>query len=117
LLPLVGLGAGFIGATVLTPLVAAPVLGAVGFSAAGPVAGKWPLFSYTTLRHCRTFPPLRYVLLGTFAAVIQSGIGNVAAGSLFAGAQATAMGAGVPILGQVIGGAVTGVIGVIVAAI
>ena len=49
--------------------------------------------------------------LGTLAAGLQSGIGNVAAGSLFATAQGTAMGAGIPVLGQVIGGAVTGVVG------
>ena len=47
-------------------------------------------------------------MLGTLAAGLQAGIGNVAAGSLFAGAQATAMGAAVPVLGQVIGGGVTG---------
>lgn len=56
-------------------------------------------------------------LLGTLAAGIQSGIGNVAAGSLFATAQATAMGAGVPALAQAVGGAVTGVVGLAVAAL
>ena len=67
------------------------------------------------------FPPsatlLCHRILGTLAAGIQSGIGNVAAGSLFAGAQATAMGAAVPVLGHAIGGAVTGGIGMSVAAL
>jgi hypothetical protein len=54
---------------------------------------------------------------GTLAAGIQSTIGNVAAGSLFATAQGTAMGAGIPVLAQAIGGTVTGVIGLAVAAI
>jgi len=58
------------------------VLGLVGFSAAGPVAG-------------------------TFAAVTQAGIGNVVAGSYFAGAQAAAMGAGLPTIGYGIAGAVS----------
>lgn len=40
LIPLAGVGAGIIGATVLTPLLAVPVLNVVGFSAAGPVAGE-----------------------------------------------------------------------------
>ena len=40
--------------------------------------------------------------------MVQSSIGNVVAGSLFATAQSVAMGAGVPILGQVVGGAVGG---------
>ena len=39
-IPAVGIGAGIVGATVLTPLLTVPVLGLVGFSAAGPVAGK-----------------------------------------------------------------------------
>jgi hypothetical protein len=54
---------------------------------------------------------------GTLAAGIQSTIGNVAAGSLFATAQGAAMGAGIPIIAQAIGGTVTGVVGLAVAAI
>jgi len=38
LIPLAGISAGIIGATVLTPLLAVPVLNALGLSAAGPVA-------------------------------------------------------------------------------
>jgi hypothetical protein len=56
-------------------------------------------------------------MLGTLAAGIQSGIGNVAAGSLFAGAQATAAGAGIPILAQAIGGGLTGFMGMLIAAL
>jgi len=56
-----------------------------------------------------------YRILGTLAAGIQSGIGNVVAGSLFAGAQATAMGAGIPFIIQAIGGIITGIIGLIAA--
>ena len=54
---------------------------------------------------------------GTLAAGIQSSIGNVAAGSLFATAQGTAMGAGIPVLAQAVGGTITGVVGLVVAAI
>ena len=50
-------------------------------------------------------------MLGTLAAGIQAGIGNVAAGSLFAAAQGAAMGAGIPVLANVVGGVVTGVVG------
>ena len=60
-------------------------------------------------------PPPRllcYRVLGTLAAGIQSGIGNVAAGSLFATAQGAAMGAGTPVVAQVIGGVVTGIMGI-----
>ena len=56
-------------------------------------------------------------MVGTLAAGIQSTIGNVAAGSLFATAQATAMGAGIPVLANAIGGAVTGVVGVAIAVV
>ncbi|KAN0125531.1 hypothetical protein V8E52_000738 [Russula decolorans] len=63
----------------LTPLVAPAMLGAIGFSAAGPVAGS-------------------------FAAVLQAGTGNVAAGSMFAAAQSIAMGGGVPAVISAVGG-------------
>ena len=73
-------------------------------------------------RHVEPFlsPPSHlfcYRISGTLAAGIQSGIGNVAAGSYFAGAQATAMGAGVPVIAQAIGGTVTGIVGLTAAAI
>jgi len=41
---LVGIGAAIIGGAVLTPLLAIPVLGILGFSAVGPVAGNGNLF-------------------------------------------------------------------------
>ena len=53
---------------------------------------------------------------GTLAAGIQSFIGSVAAGGLFATAQGIAMGAGIPVLAQVVGGAIAGVVGLVVAA-
>ena len=57
-------------------------------------------------------------MLGSLAAGIQSGIGaNVVAGGWFATAQATAMGAGIPAVANVVGGAVTGVVGVALAAL
>jgi len=54
-------------------------------------------------------------LKGTFAAVTQAGIGNVVAGSYFAGAQAAAMGAGLPAIGYGIAGAVSGTAATVVA--
>ena len=47
-------------------------------------------------------------MLGTLAAGIQSGIGNVVAGSFFAVAQGIAMGARIPGLVQVTGAAIIG---------
>ena len=116
-IPLVGIGAGIIGATVLTPLLTGPILGVVGFSAAGPVAGKGRFLLYDSAVISGTASFFCCRTLGTLAAGIQSSIGNVAAGSLFATVQGAAMGAGIPALAQVIGGAVTGVVGLAVAAI
>ena len=71
-------------AAVVAPTVVPPALGLIGLGSGGPIAG-------------------------TFAAVYwQGSIGNVAAGSAFAGAQAVAMGAGVPLAWQVIGGTLVG---------
>jgi len=108
-----GVGAGIVGSLILTPLLLIPVLGAIGFSAAGPVAGNSDFFFAMLPRrtHVICHPATLFRRLGTLAAGIQSGIGNVAAGSLFAGAQAAAMGAGFPVIFSVIGGAVTGVLG------
>jgi hypothetical protein len=39
---------------------------------------------------------------------MQAGIGNVVAGSAFAGMQSVAMGGALPVIGQAIGGAVVG---------
>ncbi|KAH9980657.1 hypothetical protein BJV74DRAFT_855712 [Russula compacta] len=63
--------AGAAAGTVLVPVALTAGLGVIGFSAAGPVAGS-------------------------IAAGMQAGIGNVAAGSLFATAQSVAMGGAVP---------------------
>ncbi|KAK0213881.1 hypothetical protein IW262DRAFT_1466446 [Armillaria fumosa] len=66
----------------LMPMIIRLTLGLIGFGAAGPVAG-------------------------TFAALIQSSIGNVVAGSLFAWAQSIAMGGslwtGVSFFGGIVG--------------
>ena len=53
-------------------------------------------------------------MIGGIAAGVQSWIGNVAAGGFFAGAQAAAMGGGVPAVFQAVGGAVGGVVGGVV---
>ncbi|KAH9063347.1 hypothetical protein EDB87DRAFT_174282 [Lactarius vividus] len=71
---------------VLTPVVAPPILHALGFSAIGPVAG-------------------------TAAATMQAGIGNVAAGSLFAMAQSVAMGGAIPAVFTAIGAGLGGLVG------
>lgn len=44
---------------------------------------------------------------GSFAAVTQAGIGNVVAGSLFAGAQSVAMGGALPAIGTAIAGGIS----------
>ncbi|KAK0224633.1 hypothetical protein EDD85DRAFT_234815 [Armillaria nabsnona] len=78
-------GIGAIVGAALTPVIVPPILGWFGFGAAGPVTG-------------------------TIAAGIQSGIGNVAAGSLFAHLQSMAMGgiisAGPYVISGVVGGGV-----------
>ncbi|KAI0728219.1 hypothetical protein C8Q72DRAFT_795360 [Fomitopsis betulina] len=81
-------GGAAIGA-LLAPVVAPPLLGIVGFSAAGPVAGQGLLNTDQ----------------GTIAAAIQSSIGNVAAGSAFAVCQSVAMGGALPALGYAAGAA------------
>ena len=98
----------------MTPLLAAPVLSLFGFSAAGPVLSK-ARFLRNDLSQLNKNHFL--FLLDTVAAGIQSTIGNVAAGSTFAAVQGAAMGAGVPVVLKVVGGAVTGVIGMAIAAV
>ena len=58
-IPAVGIGAGIVGAVVLTPLLAGPALGAVGFSAAGPVAGKETILltRWCRIIHSHSSPP------------------------------------------------------------
>ncbi|PAV17078.1 hypothetical protein PNOK_0714200 [Pyrrhoderma noxium] len=75
------------GGLVLAPAIAPPLLGIIGFGAAGPVAG-------------------------TVAAAMQSSIGGaVAAGSPFAVAQSVAMGGTLPFVGTAIASVASGVIG------
>lgn len=75
--------AGVIVGIVLTPVILPHTLGLLGFGAAGPVAGG-------------------------LAAVAQSGMGCVAAGSLFALAQSIAMGGPIPAVVYIFPGAVIG---------
>ena len=56
-------------------------------------------------------------LIGSIAAGMQAGIGNVVAGSLFATAQSVAMGGGVPAVISAIGGMGAGAAGAAVAAV
>ncbi|KAN0137750.1 hypothetical protein V8E53_004234 [Lactarius tabidus] len=84
-----GIAAGIVSGVVFLPLVAKVVLGWIGFSAIGPVAGS-------------------------LAALIQAAIGNVAAGSFFAALQSIAMGGLGGVLSAV-GGVVGGVLGAIAA--
>ncbi|KAH9050683.1 hypothetical protein EDB84DRAFT_1448351 [Lactarius hengduanensis] len=70
----------------LTPVVAPPILHALGFSAFGPVAGS-------------------------AAASMQAGIGNVAAGSFFAMSQSVAMGGPIPAVFTAIGAGLGGLFG------
>ncbi len=56
-------------------------------------------------------------LIGSIAAGMQAGIGNVAAGSLFAAAQSMAMGGGIPAVVSAVGGVGAGAAGAAVAAV
>jgi hypothetical protein len=82
--------AGAIAGAVLAPIVAPVVLGVVGFGAAGPVAGKFKVndggFVVLGLGppHAETGLMWTTATLGSIAAGIQAGIGNVAEGSLVA---------------------------------
>ena len=81
----------------LAPLLVNALLGALGFSSIGPVAGNVDPFKQRHRLIELIFVPatlLCYWMLGSFAAGIQSAMGNVPAGSLFAIAQSTAMGGG-----------------------
>lgn len=54
--------------------------------------------------------------IGSMAAGVQAGIGNVAAGSLFALGQSIAMGGGVPAIITAVGGVSVGAAGAAIAA-
>ncbi|KAF9510472.1 hypothetical protein BS47DRAFT_1487401 [Hydnum rufescens UP504] len=99
----IALAAACIGGAILSatiaPVAAPVVLGVVGFGAEGVAAAKADALNST-------------ISTGSVAAGIQAGIGNVAAGSLFAGAQSVAAGGALPMIGTVISagiGAVTGI--------
>lgn len=64
-------------------------------------------------------PPhfLCFRILGSFAAWIQSWIGNVTAGSLFATLQSIAMGAKIPVIVKVVWGAIVGAVALVLAAL
>lgn len=72
-------------------------MGAVGFGASGVVGGQY-LDAISALYD----EPTEF-LTGSLAALIQGGIGNVAAGSLFAICQSVGAGGALPVLGYVAG--------------
>jgi hypothetical protein len=96
----------------VAPFVAPVLLGVVGFSAAGPVAGMYPPVRPTIEVASKPFE-----LLGSIAAGMQAGIGNVVAGSLFAAAQSVAMGGAVPAVVSAAGGMSMGAAGAAIAAV
>jgi len=55
--------------------------------------------------------------IGSIAAGVQAGIGNVVAGSMFATAQSMAMGGGIPAVVSAIGGIGAGAAGTAMAAV
>jgi hypothetical protein len=112
---LTGIALGAVGAATgvaLTPFVAPVLLGVVGFSAIGPVAGMFPLARPTIEAASKPFE-----LLGSIAAGMQAGIGNVVVGSLFATAQSVAMGGAVPAAVSAAGGMGAGAAAAIAAVI
>jgi len=103
---LVSVGAAAVG-VVLAPVVAVGIVGALGFSAVGVVAGECPLYR-------PRFIHLMNSSIGSLAAAIQSGIGNVVAGSLFALAQSIGAGGALPVIFSAIAGAIGALLGAIV---
>jgi hypothetical protein len=85
--------------------------------ASSQVSGRYFFFTQR-YRLVEPSPPpttlLRYRILGALVTLILSMIGKVVVGGLLAGAQAIAM-AGVPVAGQIIGGVVAGVMGIVAA--
>jgi hypothetical protein len=98
-----------IAACIIIPILFAActpaILGAVGFSAAGPVAGMYMLsLSYGRVKL------LMFGNVGSLAAALQAHIGIVGAGSLFAIVQSAAMaGYGLPIVLPVVWGGMSAV--------
>jgi len=85
---LVSVGVAAVG-VLLAPVVAVGIVGAFGFSTAGVVAGS-------------------------LAATIHAGIGDVAAGSLFALAQSIGAGGALPAIFSAIAGAIGALLGAII---
>ena len=98
------------GGTVIGAIAVPAAVALLGFSTAGVVAGESPnillamLVALIYMTHPRS--------IGSTAAVIQSGIGNVAAGSAFAGMQSAGTS---PLLLATIGAAVGAAVGTAVA--
>jgi len=108
---LVSVGAGAVG-VVLAPVAAVGIVGALGFSAAGVVAGECPFYQSRfihLLNKC-----IANSTIGSFAAAVQAGGGNIVAGSLFALAQSIGAGGVVPAIFSAISGAIGALLGAIV---
>jgi hypothetical protein len=112
-LPVVLVAVGVVSGIIFLPLTAKIILGLIGFSAIGPVAGK-PSFSHAPhIIECPAYSHVEYA--GSLAALIQAAIGNVAAGSLFAALQSFAMGGALGGVLSAVGGVVGGIFGAIAA--
>lgn len=96
---------------VLAPVVAAGVLGILGFGAAGVIAGQRLALSLYLMDRKLIF---RIPYVGSYAAAVQSGIGNVAAGSLFALLQSIGAGGALPAVFSAISGAIGALLGAII---
>lgn len=82
---------GMIVGAIIAPLAAPALLALVGFGSAGPIAGEFT-FAMCCAERRIVIPSVSFDPQGSIAAGIQSMIGNVAAGSVFAAAQSVAMG-------------------------
>lgn len=105
----------------MTPALVVSVLNAIGLSTADSVADKEHIFPRILLHDGAALSDLFFLfslcpMAGTPATGLQFQTESVAAGSLFASAQAAAMGAGAPGLVQVVGGTVIGLVGAVFAA-
>jgi hypothetical protein len=107
-----------IAGAVLTPLVAPAALGVIGFSAAGPVAGESASSPVPKSRGIvYLLIQTNWNLVGSIAAGLQAGIGNVAAGSLFAAAQSVAMGGALSGAVTAVGAGIAGITGAAIAVV
>lgn len=92
-------GAAVVGVAV-APVLAPAALGTLGFTAGGVAAGIF--------LHCLFIHSDSRIHAGSIAAGMQAGMGNVVAGSLFAGAQSVAAGGTLPAIGSIISAGVSG---------